>query len=186
MIADGALVQASECFYDRLDSLIEPRFLQKCATAAIVLAALWRSLLAVTVIAYHAEEFYGAATAALTAGQRASDDDESDSSLSRSSGLYRKRPREMRKERSGKGVRRGEEDGMRELSKAIMSMTEIYEKVEIDKQRQMMELEKQRMEFAKSLEFQRIQMFVDSQVQLMKVKCAKTSNAGECFSLLLH
>ncbi|XP_020244645.1 trihelix transcription factor ASIL2-like [Asparagus officinalis] len=106
-----------------------------------------------------------------------SDEGESDSSSSRSLGFYRKRSRPvMSKKGSGKGVRR-EEDGIRELSEAIMRMAEIYEKVEVDKQRQMMELEKQRMEFARSMEFQRMQLFVDSQVQLMKMKTKRTKRS---------
>nr|GMD10833.1 trihelix transcription factor ASIL2-like [Ipomoea batatas] len=37
----------------------------------------------------------------------------------------------------------------------------------------MIELEKQRMEFGKDLELQRIQLFMDTQVQLEKIKQAK-------------
>ena len=41
------------------------------------------------------------------------------------------------------------------MAQAIESFREIYERVESAKQRQMVELEKQRMQFAKDLEFQR-------------------------------
>ncbi|CAI9787238.1 unnamed protein product [Fraxinus pennsylvanica] len=59
---------------------------------------------------------------------------------------------------------------MRKLAKAIERFGEIYERVESMKQRQMVELEKQRMQFAKDLEVQRMQLFMDTQVQLEKIK----------------
>ncbi|KAL5997863.1 hypothetical protein ACLOJK_008795 [Asimina triloba] len=72
-------------------------------------------------------------------------------------------------------------DGFQELAQAIVRFGEIYERVEAAKQRQMIELEKQRMEFVKGLEFQRMQLFMDSQVQLEKIKRAKRAAAkGEC------
>ncbi|XP_077229319.1 trihelix transcription factor ENAP1-like isoform X2 [Tasmannia lanceolata] len=74
-----------------------------------------------------------------------------------------------------------EGDGFRQLAQAIVRFGEIYERVEGAKQRQMIELEKQRMEFAKGLEFQRMQLFMDSQVQLEKIKRAKRASASESF-----
>ncbi|KAL6538678.1 hypothetical protein OROGR_012666 [Orobanche gracilis] len=65
------------------------------------------------------------------------------------------------------------EEGMKRLAKAIERFGEIYEKVENMKQRQMVELEKQRMQFAKDLEVQRMRLFMDTQVQLEKLKQAK-------------
>lgn len=70
-----------------------------------------------------------------------------------------------------------EKDGMRRLAKAIERFGEIYERVEEMKQRQMVELEKQRMQFAKDLEVQRMQLFMDTQVQLQKIKHAKRSGS---------
>ncbi|PIA34054.1 hypothetical protein AQUCO_03900151v1 [Aquilegia coerulea] len=68
----------------------------------------------------------------------------------------------------------GEEvDGMRELAKAIMRFGEVYEKVEGEKQMQIIELEKQRMEFIKSMEFERMQLFMDTLVQVEKIKRTK-------------
>ncbi|XP_073007999.1 trihelix transcription factor ENAP2-like [Typha latifolia] len=81
--------------------------------------------------------------------------------------------RSMSSTRSGKRERGEGVDGIRQLARAIEKFAEIYERVEGSKQRQMMELEKQKMEFAKGLEFQRMQIFVDSQVQLEKIKRAK-------------
>ncbi|KAL5730729.1 hypothetical protein ACHQM5_003523 [Ranunculus cassubicifolius] len=78
--------------------------------------------------------------------------------------------------------REGEVDGVKELAQAITKFGEIYEKVEGVKQRQMVDLEKQRMEFMKTLEFQRMQLFMDWQVQLEKIKRTKRSSApGENF-----
>lgn len=70
-----------------------------------------------------------------------------------------------------------EEDGMRRLAKAIERFGDIYERVEGMKQRQMVELEKQRMQFAKDLEVQRMQLFMDTQVQLEKIKHTKRSGS---------
>lgn len=41
------------------------------------------------------------------------------------------------------------------------------------KQQQMLELERQRMEFTKELEFQRMQMFMEAQLELEKIKRSK-------------
>ncbi|KAL3615131.1 hypothetical protein CASFOL_040792 [Castilleja foliolosa] len=75
------------------------------------------------------------------------------------------------------------EEGVKRLAKAIERFGEIYEKVEILKQRQMVELEKQRMQFAKDLEVQRMRLFMDTQVQLEKLKQAKrTGSSGDVYS----
>ncbi|KAA8519653.1 hypothetical protein F0562_013902 [Nyssa sinensis] len=84
-------------------------------------------------------------------------------------------------EESG-GQRDGETDGMRRLARAIESLGEIYERVEGEKQRQVIELEKQRMQFVKDLEVQRMQLFMDTQVQLEKIKQAKRSGSNDIYS----
>ncbi|KAI4365170.1 hypothetical protein MLD38_021180 [Melastoma candidum] len=71
----------------------------------------------------------------------------------------------------------GEEGGMRRLAKAIEKFGEVYRRVEGEKLRQMVELEKQRMQFAKDLEVQRLKMFMDTQVQLERVKHVKRSGS---------
>ena len=63
-----------------------------------------------------------------------------------------------------------EESAYKELARAILRFGEIYERIESSKQQQMMELEKQRMEFTKDLEFQRMNMFMESQLELEKMK----------------
>ncbi|XP_021766112.1 trihelix transcription factor ASIL2-like isoform X2 [Chenopodium quinoa] len=80
-----------------------------------------------------------------------------------------------------------EADGIRKLARVIEKFGEVYAKVEAEKQRQMVELEKQRMQFAKEMECQRMQMLVEMQVQLEKVKRAKRSdsNGGTSLSFML-
>ncbi|RYR68608.1 hypothetical protein Ahy_A03g015085 isoform C [Arachis hypogaea] len=70
------------------------------------------------------------------------------------------------------------EVGYRELAQAIEKFGEIYERVEASKQRQMVELEKQRMQFAKDLEYQRMQLFMETQVQFQKIKRAKRTSGN--------
>lgn len=62
----------------------------------------------------------------------------------------------------------------KELARAILRFGEIYERIESSKQQQIMELEKQRMEFSKDLEVQRMNMFMEAQLQLEKSK--RTAN----------
>ena len=94
------------------------------------------------------------------------DDDDSDGSRSSA-------------ERDGNGEAA---DGIRKLARAIERFGEMYERVEAEKQRQMIELEKQRMQFAKDLEVQRMQMFMKTQVQLEKIKHSKGSGSNDIYS----
>ncbi|KAM0034412.1 putative transcription factor Trihelix family [Helianthus debilis subsp. tardiflorus] len=64
-------------------------------------------------------------------------------------------------------------DGMmayKELARAIVRFGEVYERMENLKQEEMVKLEKQRMEFTRELEFQRLNMFMETQVELEKMK----------------
>ncbi|CAL9145769.1 unnamed protein product [Musa hybrid cultivar] len=97
----------------------------------------------------------------------AKDNEEGSGSLSRSS---------SRSETGWKRGREGEGNGIRELARAIVRFAEIYERVEEAKQRQMMELEEQRMDFVKALELQKMEIIVDSQVQLAKIKRSRQSH----------
>ncbi|KAM7487403.1 hypothetical protein LguiB_024887 [Lonicera macranthoides] len=74
-----------------------------------------------------------------------------------------------------------EEEAFKELAMVVLRFGEIYERIENSKQKQMMELEKQRMEFTKDLEFQRMNMFMDAQLQLKKMNrpTKGTLGAGE-------
>lgn len=69
-----------------------------------------------------------------------------------------------------------------------MRFGEIYERIESSKQQQMMELEKQRMEFTKDLEVQRMNMFMETQLQIERSKCAAKHppSAGENLRYLLY
>ncbi|XP_062092457.1 trihelix transcription factor ENAP1-like isoform X2 [Humulus lupulus] len=71
----------------------------------------------------------------------------------------------------------------RELARAILKFGEIYERIESSKQQKMMELEKERMEFAKELESQRLNMFMDAQLELEKMKRAKYAPGSDICEL---
>lgn len=77
---------------------------------------------------------------------------------------------------------------VRELARAIVKFGEIYERIESSKQQQMLELERQRMEFTKELEFQRMQMFMEAQLELEKIKRSKynSGTSGEILVLSLY
>ncbi|KAK4271698.1 hypothetical protein QN277_020350 [Acacia crassicarpa] len=75
-----------------------------------------------------------------------------------------------------------EKEGMRSLAKAIVRFGEVYERTEKEKLRQMVELEKQRMQFDKDLEGQRMHMFMDTQVQLGRIKRGKRSGSNDTYS----
>ncbi|KAJ9545636.1 hypothetical protein OSB04_025343 [Centaurea solstitialis] len=61
----------------------------------------------------------------------------------------------------------------KELARAIGRFGEVYERMESSKQEEMMKLEKQRMEFTRELEFQRLNMFMETQLELEKMKMMK-------------
>ncbi|CAH1424982.1 unnamed protein product [Lactuca virosa] len=67
-------------------------------------------------------------------------------------------------------------DAYHHLAEAIGRFAEVYERVEEAKQRQMVELEKQRMQFTKDLELQRMKLLMESQVQLEKLKRSKRNS----------
>lgn len=71
------------------------------------------------------------------------------------------------------------QDGpFKDLAKAIVKFGEVYERIENAKQQQLMDLEKQRMEFTKDLELQRMQLFMQTQVKLAKMKHGKHGSTG--------
>ncbi|KAK1427033.1 hypothetical protein QVD17_15715 [Tagetes erecta] len=119
---------------------------------------------------------YSAVAAAAAAAEEEGTEDEEDESLGSSDddggaggGFTRKNG----------GGGENEVDSMRRLSRAIERFGEIYERIEGEKQRQIIELEKQRMQFTKDLEIQRMQLFMDTQVQLEKIKQAKRTSSGD-------
>lgn len=66
----------------------------------------------------------------------------------------------------------------KELARAILRFGEVYERIENSKQEEMIKLEKQRMEFTKEVEFQRLNMFMETQLELEKMKKKKPSTTG--------
>ncbi|KAJ7947089.1 Trihelix transcription factor [Quillaja saponaria] len=73
-------------------------------------------------------------------------------------------------------------EGMMKLAKVIERFGDVYQRVEAEKLRQMVDLEKQRMQFAKDLEVQRMQMFMDTQVQMERIKRGKRSASNGTYS----
>ncbi|KAL3632166.1 hypothetical protein CASFOL_025150 [Castilleja foliolosa] len=65
-------------------------------------------------------------------------------------------------------------NSMRELTRAVLKFGEVYEHAETAKLQQLVEMEKQRMKFAKDLELQRMQYFMKMQLELSQMK--KKSN----------
>ncbi|CAN8324003.1 unnamed protein product [Cochlearia groenlandica] len=57
-----------------------------------------------------------------------------------------------------------------------LSVGEIYERVEEKKRKEMVELEKQMMRFAKELECHRMQLFIEMQVRLHKLRRSSGNN----------
>ncbi|KAF8397240.1 hypothetical protein HHK36_016150 [Tetracentron sinense] len=72
----------------------------------------------------------------------------------------------------------------RELARSILKFGEIYERIESSKQQQMMELERQRMEFTKDLEFQRMHMLMEAQLELQKMKRPKYASTTDCLQIV--
>ncbi|XP_078439703.1 trihelix transcription factor ENAP2-like [Wolffia australiana] len=117
---------------------------------------------------------YSAAAAAAAAAAAERKDVELEAESSKSSA-----ERPPGRGRSGGDAEDDDDDAeaVRELARAISHFGEVYERVEREKQRQMMDLEKERMEFTKGLEFQRMQIFVDCQLQLEKAKRVKRDSS---------
>lgn len=96
----------------------------------------------------------------------------------------RKRPRFQREMNSNavKGRERGKGKGwgsaVRELTQAIVKFGEAYEQAESSKLLQVVEMEKQRMKFAKDLELQRMQFFMKTQLEISQLKLGGRKGGG--------
>uniref|UniRef100_A0A803NYE0 Myb/SANT-like DNA-binding domain-containing protein n=1 Tax=Cannabis sativa TaxID=3483 RepID=A0A803NYE0_CANSA len=64
----------------------------------------------------------------------------------------------------------------RELTQAILKFGEAYEQAESSKLQQVVEMEKQRMNFAKELELQRMQFFMKTQLEISQLKHGRKEN----------
>lgn len=73
-------------------------------------------------------------------------------------------------------VGNGSGNSMRELTRAILKFGEAYEQAETAKLQQLVEMERQRMKFAKELELQRMQCFMKTQLELSQLKNRRPSN----------
>ncbi|OIW20204.1 hypothetical protein TanjilG_06605 [Lupinus angustifolius] len=198
--ASNGVVSSSWPFFERLDSLIGPNFIKKIATSSpspsppvalpllpyrkiqspvaapvtSVVLPQKRSASAVMDDGYFRRNY--SAMAAAAAAAEADDDDEEEED-------YEEEEEEMMEDEGrGSEVEEGErykgKEGMRRLAKAIESFGKMYERVEEKKLRQLMDLEKQRMQFAKEVEIQRMQMFMDTQIQLERIKHGKRSGSN--------
>ncbi|KAL8249262.1 hypothetical protein R6Q59_006130 [Mikania micrantha] len=113
----------------------------------------------------------------MAAAAAAIDGAEDDSDTSLSSGGDRNWNWNWNWNWNGKGPRRLRvEDPHHQLAEAIGRFADVYKRVEEAKQRQMVELEKQRMQFTKDLELERMKLLMESQVQLGKLKRLKSNS----------
>eukprot|EP00268_Persea_americana_P007591 TRINITY_DN1285_c0_g1_i2.p1 TRINITY_DN1285_c0_g1~~TRINITY_DN1285_c0_g1_i2.p1 ORF type:complete len:392 (+),score=76.03 TRINITY_DN1285_c0_g1_i2:75-1178(+) len=76
------------------------------------------------------------------------------------------------------GGRRAKKGSVRELTRAIVKIGEVYERVERSKLQQVVELEKKRMGFAKELELQRMQFFMKTQLELAQMEHGRVGNSN--------
>ncbi|XP_022994265.1 trihelix transcription factor ASIL2-like [Cucurbita maxima] len=154
-------------FYGRLHELIGPsafpRSFRKMPppAAAVVAVSRKRPAAAMDVGVFRKNYSAMAAAAAAAADALTEDEDEEEERVSE------EEDEEEEEEEEAEG------EGMSRLARAIQRFGEVYESVEAEKVRQMVELEKQRMQFAKDLEVQRMHMFMETQVQLEKIKRGK-------------
>ena len=180
-------------FYARLDELIGPTVSMKkpsspplalplpfrktpppsaAASSAVVAVSQKRSAAAMDHVSFRRNYSAMAAAAAAVALSEEEEDEEE----------------EEEEEERVSDDEEAEGEGMSRLARAIKRFGEVYERVEAEKVRQMVELEKQRMQFAKDLELQRMHMFMETQVQLERIKRGKKSTPSgkdeETFSSL--
>ncbi|KAL7100440.1 hypothetical protein ACP275_09G145400 [Erythranthe tilingii] len=69
-------------------------------------------------------------------------------------------------------------NSMKELTRAVLKFGEAYEQAETAKLQQLVEMEKQRMKFAKDLELQRMQYFMKTQMELSQLKNRSSANTN--------
>ncbi|OIW14085.1 hypothetical protein TanjilG_11431 [Lupinus angustifolius] len=197
--SSNGVVSSSWPFFERLDALIGPNFIAKKSTsspspsppvalpllpyrktqssvaAPFTAVALPQKRAAAAMDDGYFRRNYSAMAAAAAAAEADEEEEEEDEEDEEEEDM-------MEDEGRGSEVEEGERDkgreGMRRLAKAIERLGEVYERVEGQKLRYMVDLEKQRMQFTKDLEVQRMQMFMDTQVQLERIKRGKRSGSN--------
>ncbi|PQP98835.1 trihelix transcription factor ASIL2 isoform X2 [Prunus yedoensis var. nudiflora] len=169
--SNGALT-SSWPFFERLDALIgsnykkpSPSPPKRSASSAAIDEGFFRMN-------------YSAVAAAAAAG--AEDDEDEDEDEDDEVNYEVDEEVEMERERDSGGEigGGGGGEGLKRLARAIERFGDVYQRVEAEKLRQMVELEKQRMQFANDLEVQRMNMFMDTQVQLERIKHGKRSGSN--------
>ncbi|CAN1283681.1 Trihelix transcription factor ENAP2 [Linum perenne] len=172
LTASNGAIPSSWPFFDRLDFLIGPNFsaasaLSPSPPVALPLTTYRRgSATSSPAVAlpqkrgsdegYFRRNYSAMAAAAAAAAAAESESEEEEEEM------------EMEKDEEGEGVRR--------LARAIERFGDVYQRVESEKLRQMIDLEKQRMKFAKDLEMERMRIFTETQIQLERIKKGKRSN----------
>ncbi|KAM1004738.1 hypothetical protein ACFX13_004939 [Malus domestica] len=129
---------------------------------------------------------YSAVAAAAAAAAGAEDEDDEDEDEDDEDNDEADEEVEMARESGGEvGGGGGGGEGLKRLARAIESFGEVYQRVEAEKLRQMVELEKQRIQFANELEVERMRMIMDTQVQLERIKHGKRSGSNDFYALFL-
>lgn len=194
--SNGAL-SSSWTFFDRLDVLIgsnqkkpSPPSLSPSPPVAVPLLP-YRKASSPAVVAIPQkrsapppdEGFFRRNYSAMAAAAAAAEAEEDEDDLENEEEVdEEEEERESEEEGEGEGGIGGVDgEGIRRLARAIARFGAVYEKVEGEKLRQMVELEKQRMQFAKDLEVQRMRMFMDTQVQLERIKRGKRSASNDIY-----
>lgn len=93
------------------------------------------------------------------------------------------KPMKKRARMAGVG---GVEEAMRGLARAVARFGEIYERVEWERREKMAELEQQRMDFTKELEFKKMEMLMNAQLEIEKMKRPNQSSSSSGQSLPFH
>ncbi|GLU14197.1 hypothetical protein SLE2022_307810 [Rubroshorea leprosula] len=89
-----------------------------------------------------------------------------------------KRAKKVQKEVNSEGKEKKWGNSVRELTQAILKFGEAYEQAESAKLQQLVEMEKQRMKFAKELELQRMQFFMKTQLEISQLKHGRRGGNG--------
>ncbi|XP_006654781.2 trihelix transcription factor ASIL2-like [Oryza brachyantha] len=114
---------------------------------------------------------------AAAAAAAVSDSEDSEGPAGNNNNNAQQSPSQSVSSRSGNSNKRrsreavaGDDGGFRELARAIEAFAEMYERVESAKQKQELEIERQRIDFLKQLEVKRMENFVDAHVKLARAK----------------
>ncbi|EAY99005.1 hypothetical protein EE612_031133 [Oryza sativa] len=114
--------------------------------------------------------------AAAAAAAAVSDSEDSEGPGDNNNHNAQRSPSQSLSSRSGNSNKRSRQEvdgGFRELARAIEAFAEMYERVESAKQKQALEIERQRIDFLKQLEVKRMENFVDAHVKLARAKRIK-------------